>query len=233
MTIVRVLSLGLFAGISAVACQVYVEGSAGTKDPHSASAAKPPASQAPVPRPSPASGPTAAPPAAPAPASGKVLPLHLANGSSAAPAPASGPAPAPAGACLDQGAATVGDCAAIRAPSGSCAAFSTLQQKCAAYKNNFGAKVAAAAISCLSGLSAAQLCDATQPLACAKAALAQSCPDANVAQLCQIAATPCKSTAAECASMLSGLSSQGQQSIAQCVAQGCGSGLAGCLDALK
>jgi hypothetical protein len=127
----------------------------------------------------------------------------------------------------------VGDCAAIKAPSGSCAGFSALQQKCNAYKNNFGSKVAAAAVSCLSGLNATQLCDATQPIACAKAALAQSCPDPNVAQLCQIAAGPCKASAADCTSMLSGLNSQGQQAIAQCVAQGCGSGLAGCIDALK
>jgi hypothetical protein len=239
MTTTRALLLGLCAGLSAAACQVYMEGSAGTKDPHAASAAKPPAQ--PPPQPPPPPSPSAAAPAspaapsapAPAPVPAKTLQMHL-GGSSAAPGtPTPAPGPAPAAACLDQGAATAGDCTAIKAPIGSCPAFTALQQKCAAYKNNFDPKVGAAAVSCLSGLNATQLCDATQPLACARAALAQACGDPSVAQLCQIAATPCKSTAADCTTLLSGLNSQGQQAVAQCVAQGCGSGLAGCVDGLK
>jgi hypothetical protein len=154
-----------------------------------------------------------------------------------APAPAASgtptPAPAPSGKCLDQSATTVPDCSTIAAPNPSCAAFTTAQQKCAAYKNNLDPKVAAAAIACLASSTAAQICDANRPLACVTGALAQACPDPNVAQLCQIAATACKATVADCTSMLSGLSSQGQQGVAQCVASGCSVGLAGCIDALK
>ncbi len=187
---------------------------------------------------------SAAAPAASAPASGasppapagrpeKEIPVHLGAGGTAATGTAPmTPAPA-AGACLDQGATTVADCATIKAPSPSCAAYTTATQKCAAYKSNFTAKVAASAISCLASSTAAQLCDATRPLACAQTALGQACADTTVAQLCQIAATPCKVTAAACASILSGLSSQGQQAVAQCVATGCSAGLAGCIDTLK
>jgi hypothetical protein len=127
----------------------------------------------------------------------------------------------------------VPDCSTIVAPSGNCPVFSAVAAKCAAFKNDFNAKVAAAAITCLSSSPAVQLCDASRPSNCAQAALAQSCPDPAVAQLCGIAAAPCKVTAAACASILSGLNSQGQQQIAQCVATGCGAGLQGCVDALK
>jgi hypothetical protein len=84
----------------------------------------------------------------------------------------------------------------------------------------------------MTALTPKQVCDTTQPLACAKAALAQACPDPTLVQLCQIAAVPCKSAPADCASLLSGLNAQGQQAVAQCVAQGCQAGLAGCIDAL-
>ncbi|MGH7271904.1 MAG: hypothetical protein ACREJ3_15855, partial [Polyangiaceae bacterium] len=62
--------------------------------------------------------------------------------------------------------------------------------------------------------------------------LGQACADQAVAQICQIAATPCKTSAGDCAVMLSGLNSQGQQMVAECVAQGCTLGLFACIDAL-
>jgi pyruvate dehydrogenase E2 component (dihydrolipoamide acetyltransferase) len=223
----------VLAGALGVACEIY----AGTTPPPG-SPQKPPASAAPAAPPPPAAAP--ATPAAAAPASttpaGKKLELHL-GGAHLAPsapaAPAAGTTPAPASACLDSAATTVADCSTMQAPSPTCAAFTTAQQRCAGYKNNFTSKVAAATVACLASSTPTQMCDATRPSTCAKAALAQACPDANVAQLCQIAAGPCKSTAADCTAMLSGLNAQGQQAIAQCVATGCTTGLAGCLDTLK
>jgi hypothetical protein len=53
-----------------------------------------------------------------------------------------------------------------------------------------------------------------------------------VGQLCQIAAGPCKTTATDCTAVISGLDDQGQQAIAQCVAQGCAAGLSACVDGL-
>jgi hypothetical protein len=192
----------------------------------------------PAPPPAPAAAP-APPPPAPPPA-GRPIALHL-GGAAPAPAPASPaappsppapPPPAPA-ACLDQGAAAAPDCSTLHAPSPTCPAFTTATQKCTAYKNNFDPKVAVVAVSCLAASTAAQYCDTTHPLACAKGALAQACTDPNVTQLCQIATGPCKATVSDCTSLLSGLNSQGQQAVAQCVATGCAAGLAGCVDALK
>ncbi|HLK37055.1 MAG TPA: hypothetical protein VKU41_09925 [Polyangiaceae bacterium] len=205
--------------------------------PQTAAGPQPPG---PTPPPTPAPVTPAPPPATPGqPAQPtKVVPMHFGHGG-AAPAPTPtptappGPAPAPAGACLDNGAATVGDCGTVQSPPSSCTAPQpSAQQKCNAYKTYFDPKVAAATVTCLAGLSSAQLCDGTQATACAKAALTQTCADSSVAQLCQIAANSCKATAADCTSILSGLNAQGQTAVAQCVAQGCAGGLMGCVDGL-
>ncbi len=117
-------------------------------------------------------------------------------------------------------------------PATSCPTAPTAVQKCNAYKAYFAPKVAAAAVSCLTGLTSAQVCDTTQVSACAKTALAQACPAPAVGQLCQIAAASCKATPADCTAALSGLSDQGQQAVAQCVATGCAGGLYACIDGL-
>jgi hypothetical protein len=182
----------------------------------------------PAPPPPPAATAAGAVTPAPAPKEVKVTPMHL-HGAGAAPA-GGGTAPSPA-ACLDTGAATAGDCAAMQ-PATACPATPTPVQKCNAYKTYFAPKVAAAAVACVTALTSAQLCDGTSVSACGKAALAQACPAPGVTQLCQIASGPCKTTATDCAATVSGLGDQGQQAIAQCVAQGCGTGLSGCIDGL-
>ncbi len=186
----------------------------------------------PAKHPTPPPPPAAAGPVTPAPAPKevKVAPMHL-HGPGAAPAGGVTPPPAPAGACLDTGAATPGDCAAMQVAT-ACPAAPTPVQKCNAYKTYFAPKVAAAAVACVTALSSAQLCDGTSVSNCGKAALAQACPAPGVAQLCQIAAGPCKTSATDCTSVVSGLGDQGQQAIAQCVAQGCTAGLSACIDGL-
>jgi hypothetical protein len=206
---VRVL-LGMGAFVGAAGCHVYVDEPA--RQPQTA-AAKPP------PPPPPKLEPAPAKPV-------KVIPLKM-HGAE----PAGGTTPAPAPVCLDTGAATPGDCSGVQASSG-CASVPTAQQKCAAYKTYFQPKVAAAAVSCMTSLTAAQACDATQTSSCAKAALAKACTDPSVTQLCQIAAASCKTSATDCASTLSGLNDPGKQAVAQCVAQGCAAGLSSCIDAL-
>jgi len=208
---VMLLAVSAGALLAVSACQVYVDGPA--KNP------------APPPPPPP----TAAKPAAPEPPKEvKVVQLHLHG---AGPAPAGGGTAPAAATCLDTGPAAVGDCGAMQAAT-ACPVAPTPQQKCNAFKTYFAPKVAAAAVTCLTALTSAQVCDATQVSACAKSALAQACPVPAVAQLCQIAAGPCKTTATDCASVVSGLDDQGQQAIAQCVAQGCSTGLSGCVDNL-
>jgi hypothetical protein len=142
------------------------------------------------------------------------------------------PSPAPA-TCLDANAATVPDCATMKAPDATCAPFPFPQQKCATYKTYFDPKVAASAISCMAALSSKQVCDATFAYGCGKTALTQACPDPALGQLCAIAATSCKSTPADCTALLSGLNDQGKQQVAQCVAQGCQAGLYSCVEGLK
>ncbi len=204
---------GLLAALSA--CQVVVD--------------EPAKHPAPPPPPSPAAQATPGAPAAPAaPKEVKVAPMHL-HGLGAGPA-GGGTAP-PAAACLDTGAATVGDCGAMQAAT-ACSTAPTPQQKCNAYKTYFAPKIAAAAVSCLTALTSAQVCDATQVSACGRTALAQACPAPAVSQLCQIAAGPCKTSAGDCTAIISGLDDQGQQAVAQCVAQGCSAGLSACIDGL-
>jgi hypothetical protein len=197
------------------ACEVYV----GTPD-----AKGPPRASAP-PAPPPASA-AGAPPQGPT----KVVPIHLGQAGGTTSPASPPPPPSPAG-CLDPGAATVASCTAVPAPDPSCSPTPTTQ-KCNAYRAYFNAKVAGATVSCMAGLSSKQLCDPSQVANCARGALAQACTDPSVAQLCQIAANSCKSTAAECTALLSGLNAQGQQAVAQCVAQGCSGGLFACIDGM-
>ncbi len=197
-----------FVVAGAAGCHVYVDEP--PKAPQTAAAPPAPA----VAKPEPA-------PAKPV----KVVPLKLHTGT------AGGGTPAPAAACFDTGAATAGDCATLPAPSG-CTPVPTPAQKCNAYKAYFQPKVAAAAVLCMGGLSGTQACDSTQTSNCGKSALALACPDPSVAQLCQIAATPCKTSATDCAASISGLNDQGKQMVAQCVATGCTAGLAACIDGL-
>jgi hypothetical protein len=228
MTMNRFAFVVVTASVGA-ACEVYV----GSKTPQNATGAQPPGTATAT------AAATAA--ASPAPPPLKPTSLHFGQGGAANPAPPAAPsgtaAPAPAPvtdgrSCLDTGATSVGDCAAMQAPDPSCSPSATSQQKCNTYKTYFDAKVAAAAISCVAGLTGKLACDPLQTSNCAKSALAQACPDPSVAQLCQIAASSCKTTATDCTSMLSGLNPQGQQAVAMCVAKGCQTGLYACIDGL-
>jgi hypothetical protein len=120
----------------------------------------------------------------------------------------------------------------VPAADSTCSTNTVPQQKCATYTAYFDPRVAAAAISCMSTMSSRQLCDATQSTNCGHAALAQACSDSTLAQLCSIAATSCKSNPSDCTALLSGLNDNGKQQVAQCIAQGCQSGLAACVDGL-
>ncbi|MBV9947265.1 MAG: hypothetical protein JOZ69_10490, partial [Myxococcales bacterium] len=131
--------------------------------------------------------------------------------------------------CLDTGAATSGDCGALAAPDPSCAGAAVAATRCAAFKVYFAPKVAAAAVSCLAALTGKQACDPAAVDGCGRAALAQACPDPSIAQLCAVAGTPCRTSPTDCASTVSGLSAQGKQQIAQCVASGCVAGLYACV----
>jgi hypothetical protein len=142
------------------------------------------------------------------------------------------PSAYPPASCIDTGASAVGDCSAIKPADAICHHTSSALKKCNAYKAYFDPKIAAVAVSCILSLTSRQVCDVSQPLLCAKTALAQACADPSVVQLCQIAANSCKITPGECSALLSGLSDSGQEAIAQCVADGCPAGLGGCIDAL-
>jgi hypothetical protein len=85
----------------------------------------------------------------------------------------------------------------------------------------------------MNNLSGAAQCDSQHAYDCGKSALAQACPDQTVGQLCQIASGPCKVAQNDCVTMLSGLNSQGQDAVAQCVAGGCNGGnLYSCIEGL-
>jgi hypothetical protein len=215
----------VLTGALAGGCHIYVDEPA----PQTAATPPPPTANQSTPAPgAPAAPPAPGQPAAPAKPPTKVVPIHLRGGTQPAP---SGTTP-PANACLDANTATVPDCATMKAPDTSCAPFPFPQQRCASYKSNFAPKVAASAIACMTALSSKQVCDGSQAYNCGKAALAQACPDPAVGQLCAIAATSCKSTAADCTALLSGLNDQGKQQVAQCVAQGCQAGLYSCIEGL-
>jgi hypothetical protein len=134
--------------------------------------------------------------------------------------------------CLDTGTFPVPDCEIIRAPLPSCAPPTSPRKRCAEFQAYFDPKVAASAVSCLASLTRRQLCDSSQADACAQIALAEACLDPSVVQLCQIAQTPCSTTESACSALLSGLNDRGQETVAQCVAQGCSGGLDGCLHSL-
>jgi|GEM_PF-1960343 hypothetical protein len=243
---IRSLAVVVAVALSAADCHVYVP------EPYAYQPAPPPPRPpvarpvAPAPPPPPPMPPQPSPPepprrvarrtVAPPTVSVETTSVYSASTpppSTAIPAPPATPSTASAPvACLDTGVAPVGDCGAIKLPDASCEHFSAARQKCDAYKTYFDAKVAALAVSCVTSLTSRQVCDASQPLICAKTALAQACPDPSVVQLCQIAATSCKITPGECSALLSGLNDVGQQAIAQCVAQGCPMGLGGCIDGL-
>jgi hypothetical protein len=225
MRIERSFFLAL-TGTLAGACHIYVDEQPG----RTAAAPPPPAANQSTPAPAAPGAPAPPPPAAPKPPPRTVPPLHF-GGGGAAPAGSTPPSP-PAPACLDANNVTVPDCATVKPPDATCAPFPFPQQRCTTYKTYFDPKVAAQAISCMAALSGKQVCDATQTYGCGKAALTQACPDPTLGQLCNIAATACKSTPAECTSLLSGLNDQGKQLVAQCVAQGCQAGLYSCVEGL-
>jgi hypothetical protein len=127
--------------------------------------------------------------------------------------------------CIDTGAGAVPDCGQVRSAPGCAYA----QQKCAAYRSYFDPKVAADALSCLGAVG---VCDNNATNSCGRDALAKACIDTDLGQLCQIAANKCKMSAVDCESLLSGLNDTGKEKIAGCIAQGCGAGLEGCVDAL-
>jgi hypothetical protein len=210
-----------FACLPVIACEVHF-GDPTARQPAGAQ----PATAVAPPAPATTSQTTPAPPPPPA----RVIPLHL---HSDAPAPVgSPPAAPPPPSCLGNGAAAIGDCNAMQPPDATCAASPAAKQKCSAYKANFTPQVAAAAVACMTVLSSRQVCDAAQWDSCARSSLAQACPDGSVAQLCSIAASPCKTSAGDCTSMLSGLNDQGRQRVAQCIAQGCSAGLYPCVQGL-
>ena len=169
----------------------------------------------------------------------RVLPLHLgASTESAPPSVPPPPAPLPTGAddptstCLDELAAPLPDCALVHAPDPSCAPFPFPYQKCESYRAYFDPKIAAVAVACLAGLSSRQLCDRGQIDACGTNALSEACEDPTAGQLCAIAATSCKTSSTECASILSGLNDQAKQLVAKCIANGCQAGLYSCVEEL-
>src|SRR5579884_4144636 len=174
------------AACSAGACEVYVG-----EPPKTAQNVAPPAQPAPPPTANQSTPSSPPPPQGPV----KTVVLHMGHGGGGAAAPAPGPSPAapsaPA-ACLDTGPATLSDCAAMQAPDPTCATTSVARQRCDAYRTYFDPKVAAAAVSCMTALTSKQVCDASQASGCAKAALAQACPDPTLAQLCQVAAASCR-----------------------------------------
>ena len=137
------------------------------------------------------------------------------------------PAPQPTpSACLDSSAATVPAC------TSTCSSNPFVAQRCATYAADFDSKVATQAIGCMNALTGASACDSMQAYNCGKIALNKACSDPTVAQLCQIAATPCKVAQPDCVTMLSGLNSTGQDAVAQCVAKGCQAGLYSCIEGL-
>ncbi|HEY8039006.1 MAG TPA: hypothetical protein VIF15_04400 [Polyangiaceae bacterium] len=216
---------GALAG--SAACEVYV-GDGKHRPPQTASGTQPTATAT-----TPGAATTAAPAQPPTPT--RTIPLHLAHGG-VGPIPSGGgttpPTPTPTGSCLDANTATVPACA-LQAMGSTCSGNTFPAGKCAVYAADFDPKVAAAAVTCMNGLSGAQLCDSMQTYNCGKTALAQACPDPSVTQLCAIAATSCKSTAADCTAMLSGLNDKGKQAVASCIAQGCSAGLYSCIEGLS
>jgi hypothetical protein len=152
--------------------------------------------------------------------------------------PAPAPAPAPDAlssgegeGCLDTSTVSVPECGNLTFEPG-CAVRSFVIQKCNTYRETLDPAVAAAAVDCMERRSAKQLCDAASTYDCGKQALSQACPDTDLAQLCAIAATSCKTTASDCTALLSGLNDGAKQQVARCISTGCHAGLYSCVEGL-
>jgi hypothetical protein len=135
------------------------------------------------------------------------------------------PTPPPATSCLDNAAATPGDCAAFA----SCAGAKT---KCESYKSLFKPKVAANAVACLQS-NAANVCSNSVLKDCQTNALKAACTDQQVVQACSMLASNCKETVDSCAAIVSGLNDTGRQKVlTYCAGEGCKNGLGACVDAM-
>ena len=142
------------------------------------------------------------------------------------------PAPTSEGiGCLDTSAGTVPDCNNLHVEP-TCGIRSFVIQKCNAYRDLFDPSVATVAVSCMENLSPAQLCNAENTYNCGKHALSEACADNELNQLCSIAATSCRTTAADCTALLSGLNDNAKQQVAKCIATGCHAGLYSCVEGL-
>jgi len=192
---------------------------------------QPPPPPPPAPPPAAAQNAAQAQPGAKNAALPHLQPIHEGQASNNPPPPPhNGPTPSSPTSCLDQGSVAPPTCSASL--TSSCSGNAFPMQRCQAYLQYFDPKVGANAVNCMNGLGA-NSCDAQHAYDCGKAALAQSCPDnTTTAQLCQIAAGPCKVAANDCVTMLSGLNSNGQDAVAQCVAGGCSAGLYSCIEGL-
>jgi hypothetical protein len=129
--------------------------------------------------------------------------------------------------CFDTGSSPVPDCTQLHLSAGC----TYEQQKCAAYKAYFDPKVATSALTCMGSLGAG-VCDTAATNACGRTALSRACADSSLGQLCDVAATSCKASQADCSSLLSGLNDDGKEKVATCIAKGCAGGLSACVDAL-
>jgi len=133
--------------------------------------------------------------------------------------------------CLDTSPTSVPECSNLKLEPG-CVIRSFVFQKCNAYRDTFDPSVAAVAVDCMKRMSSQQLCDATNTYNCGKQALSEACPDNELEPLCSIAATSCKTTASDCAALLSGLNDGAKQQVARCIAAGCRTGLYSCVEGL-
>jgi hypothetical protein len=133
--------------------------------------------------------------------------------------------------CLDTGAGTIPECGNLKLEAG-CPIRSFVLQKCNTYREILDPSVATVAVDCLGRMSSKQLCDASNTYNCGKQALSEACPDSELAQLCSIAATSCKTSATDCTALLSGLNDGAKQQVARCIATGCHAGLYSCVEGL-
>jgi hypothetical protein len=137
----------------------------------------------------------------------------------------------PPPACLGDDAVAVPDCR-LPPPDPSCPANTFPAQKCATFRAYYDSRVAAAAISCLTARTSAQLCDPSATYSCSRRALKQACPNTTVDSLCGIAVTSCRAKKTDCVAMLSGVNDAGKKQIARCISQGCPGGLYSCVEGL-
>jgi hypothetical protein len=133
--------------------------------------------------------------------------------------------------CLDTSAMSVPECSNLKVEPG-CAIRSFVLEKCNTYRDTLDPSVATVAVDCMERMSSKQLCDATNTYNCGTQALSEACPDTDLAQLCSIAATSCKTTASDCTALLSGLNDGAKQQVARCIATGCHAGLYSCVEGL-